>query len=194
MITVDQYLDRVTSQYRNQPKFIATLTALVQPFVDIQNLCNSMHELFDIDQAVGEQLDFLGQWVGITRRVNVPSFGDISLDDDRYRQIIKAKIAANHWDGTIPNALEIFSIVFGNEYKIIILDHMDMSITFGIFRTDGDPIDSLTAALFSGGYFDLRSAGVLVNGYLTAELPVFGFDYDNDFISGFDVGRWAVYV
>jgi hypothetical protein len=82
---------------------------------------------FDLDQAAGDQLDIIGLWVGVGRRVKTPpigvyfsldivsvgfdqgvwqgpfdpSMGITLLDDDTYRLLIRAKIGANHWDGTL---------------------------------------------------------------------------------------------
>ena len=191
---LDDYLNLIPSENRQKPDFLAAITTFIQPFIDEQSTLNGMSDKFDIDTAEGQQLDVLGQWVGIGRRVFVPVYGDVLLADEQYRQILYAKIVRNSWDGTIADAYTIFDIVFGAPYKIIIIDNQDMSMLFGIFRTDAMPIDPLMQALFSGGYFDLRPSGVLITGYITGDLPLFGLDYDDSFISGFDVGHLVEYI
>ncbi|WP_261412950.1 DUF2612 domain-containing protein [Serratia quinivorans] len=37
--------------------------------------------------------------------------GFTELDDDTYRTIIRAKIAANHWDGTTETLSDVYQII-----------------------------------------------------------------------------------
>jgi hypothetical protein len=58
----------------------------------------------------------------------------------------------------------------------------------------GPQPDAVTLALFTGGYLNLRPAGVGINNYYlptVPDIPVFGFDVENSSISGFDVGAWV---
>ena len=64
---IQTYLDLVPSQHSNKPNFISVLNTIIQPLVDIQNLMQQMPEYFDLNLAVGVQLDAVGEWVGITR-------------------------------------------------------------------------------------------------------------------------------
>lgn len=138
MASVDDYLGRITSYHRGQPNFTATVAALVQPFVDLQTFMGSLPAAFDVDYSIGVQEDADGAWVGISRNIPIPipnvwfSFDDPKrgfdmgvwkgpydsdtgitvLDDDTYRTMIRAKIAANIWDGTVENATDAFNIIF----------------------------------------------------------------------------------
>ena len=83
MRTPSDYQAKLTSLFTPQkaPLFNAVIEMVMQPFSDIQAVLNSLPQAFDIDQAVGAQLDIDGQWVGQSRQisVNVPipyfSFG-----------------------------------------------------------------------------------------------------------------------
>lgn len=215
MSTVDDYLNLITSEHRDKPNFVATVKANVEVFVQAQNLLLSMIPIFDLDTAIGDQLDILGEWVGVSRNVNVPipgvyfswdgdftvgwDFGtwqgDLTpfevtvLPDDAYRTLIRAKIAANHWDGTTEGAYAIWDQLFPN-ITILIQDNLNMSYDLAIV---GGIVDSLTAALITGGYIPLKPEGVKVNEYFfpVNTGPLFGFDINNDFLQGWDSGSWA---
>lgn len=217
-MTVQEYIDLITSEYADQPNFLATMTANLQTPVQVQSLLKAMIALFDLDTPPrGDQLDIIGEWVGISRRVNVPipgvyfewdsatyengwdygtwqpTGGDTEvteLPDDAYLTLIKAKIASNNWDGTINGAYEIWDSLFST-IEIFIFDKQDMSFDIGIF---GGVIDSLTLALITGGYIQLRPEGVKINNYFVSidSDPVFAWDLDTDLLKGWDEGKWAV--
>jgi hypothetical protein len=190
-VTLDSYLALVTSEHNQRPKYMATLSLYLQPMVDLQNLLNSFAGLFDIDFAVGQQLDFIGQWVGASRQLKQTINGISVLDDNTYRILLKAVIALNHWDGTVPGAYAIWAIVFATEgYDILIQDNQDMSMFF-VFVTA--TLSTIVLALIINGYFDLRPAGVLMRGYFMPSVPgtpVFGFGIENDTVAGWGHGAW----
>lgn len=215
-LTVQDYLELITSEYAAQPDFLAVVTLGVEVSVRVQQLLASMIPLFDIDTPpVGEQLDIIGQWVGVSRNVEVPITGVFftwdaeatvgwdygvwqatgqpsnitSLPDDAYLLLIKATIAANNWDGTTNGAYAIWDQLF-TEFTIIIQDYCDMSYALIIA---GGIIDSLTLALITGGYIDLRPEGVEISAYFVSEgdNPIFAFDLDTPLLKGWDEGYWA---
>lgn len=138
MVDVSQYTGLITSEHADKPKFTAMVSAVAQCFVDQQNALGNFIPSFDLDEAMGAQLDTLGAWVGIGRRVRTPLTGvyfsfDIAgvgfdqgvwqgpfdpstgitvLDDDTYRLLIRAKIGANHWDGTLASSAAILNLIF----------------------------------------------------------------------------------
>lgn len=215
---LQDYLNLVTSAYQDKPDFIAALTAVLQPLVDQQALLATIPGLYDLDVAVGEQLDVVGVWVGRSRALREPlqnvyfSFDDallgfdagvwqgpydpvsglVNLPDDPYRNLLKAVIAANHWDGTIPSAYANWQQVFaGTGYVILIVDNEDMSMDIGVV---GAVLDPITLALLRAGFLDLRPDGVLINFYFVPSVvgaPIFGFDISTPMIAGFDTGAWA---
>lgn len=215
---IDTYLNRVPAQHREKPKFRATLEASLSPFVQLGNLMESVPSLYDVDTAIGSQLDVVGEWVGITRVINStiegvyfslddtadvgfdsgvwrgpydPISGIVSLDDDTYRTLIKLKILANMWDGTSENAYSSWQSVFNGEQGIIIEDHQDMTITIGITGLD------MTAAqkgLFSKQISPFKPAGVRISTYFVpseTDAPFFALDTEGPNLAGFDEGAWA---
>jgi hypothetical protein len=64
---IPYYLSLVPSQWRAAPKFLSWLAALLQPLVDVGICAAGLNAAFDIDTAVGSQLDVLGQFIGVSR-------------------------------------------------------------------------------------------------------------------------------
>lgn len=214
---VTKYTDLITSEHADKEKFAETVAVFCQPFADISAVLASMAGLFDLDVAVGDQLDVIGLWVGVGRLLEVPlenvyfSFdtaglgfdegtwqgpfdpttGLESLPDDSYRTLIRAKIAQNHWDGSIPSAYAFLAPVFP-DHTILIQDNQNMSMLIGIVGSA--PLDAVSYALLTGGYLSVKPAGVRIAGYATPSVEggsLFGFDVNNSSIGGFDSGTWA---
>lgn len=216
MADIDKYLGLITAFYRDKPKFSGMTRAVSQCFVDAQAAFASMVPGYDLDGAVGVQLDAVGLWVGISRRVQTPLEGvyfslDVGglgfeegvwkgpfdpdsgvtvLDDDTYRLLIRAKIGANHWDGTLEGSAAILRLIFGNATHVFIQDNGDMSIDIGIA---GVRPSAVFLALLTGGYISIKPEGVRVNYFIVpnVEGPLFGLDVSNQYISGFDIGAWG---
>lgn len=215
-MTLEEYLNLIPVNNRQQPDFVAMVTMNVAVPLRVQELLEDMSTtLFDIDVAVGDQLDIIGKWVGISRNVSVPienvyftwdgdaslgwDFGTwqpslaptsvTSLPDDAYRTLLKAKIAANKWDGTTTAAYAIWDALFP-EFTILIQDLQDMSYNMIIL---GGIIDSLTLALIVGGYIQLKPEGVRINAYYvsTDDNPGFAWDLETDNLKGWDEGSWT---
>lgn len=129
MAEVKEYLDLITSQYRLKPKFIAWLSAALNKVNDGMNLCDTLPADFNIDTAVGVQLDVLGQIIGRSRRLpfNPATGGSSILSDDDYRIALKAKIAINNWDGTIPGMYAVWDAAFPDA-QLQIIDNQDMTM------------------------------------------------------------------
>lgn len=215
-MTIQDYLDLITSAWAQKPNFTAMINTDVSPLVQIQNLLTSMVPIFDLGTLpVGDQLDIIGQWVGVSRNVAIPisgvyfswdgddpsvgwnygtwqpadqPFSITTLPDDAYLTLIKAKIAANQWDGTTNGAYEIWDSVFPN-FTILIQDNQNMSYDLAVV---GGIVDSLTVALLTGGYISLRPEGVLIRSYYfsTDTNASFAWDVESELLAGWNEGSW----
>lgn len=213
-MNIADYLNLITSEYVGQPNYTAMISLDVSFLVQMQSVFSSMIPLFNIDQAVGQQQDFIGQWVGISRNVSIPAAGiwfswdDVDSDgwdfgswqpstapanittlpDDAYLTLLRAKIAANRWNGTIEGAYAIWAAVFP-QYEILIIDYQNMSYAMAII---GSIVDSLTLALLTEGYLPLRPEGVKITEYFVATdtNPAFAWDLESAQLAGWDEGSW----
>jgi Protein of unknown function (DUF2612) len=166
MRQVADYLKKVTRLHAGQPKYNAMLAMVLQPFADLQVFLKNLPQQFDVDVAIGVQLDIVGIWVGRSRNISVPipdpyfrwgeakrgwgrgiwkgpfstPAGIAALEDETFRLLIKAKISANAWDGTIGSAqaiLEAFFIDWPNTF-VFVEDNGDAPQQTNFF-TWGDP-------------------------------------------------------
>ncbi|WP_164142139.1 DUF2612 domain-containing protein, partial [Serratia marcescens] len=97
--------------------------------------------------------------------------------------IIRAKIAANHWDGTNETLSDVYQIIFPDgKTKIFAVDNFDM--TMSVYIT-GNRITPVMRAVILMGYLDIKPSTVRIKNYTitTDEGPMFGFDINNEFIS-----------
>jgi Protein of unknown function (DUF2612) len=182
------YLSLITWEHKIRPKFMANIETSTQPFVDIIAAVSQLPEAFDLDVAAGAQLNLLGLRIGQSRYISLGA-----LLDPEYRLLLKAKAAANIWDGTIPGAYAAYDILFdGTPFNVAIVDNEDMSMDFVLLGPAPDP---QTLALFIGGYLNFKPEGVRINKYAyngRPTGPLFAFDTPaSDFFAGFDVGAFA---
>jgi len=215
--TVESYLNLITSEHRQKPKFTSMVASGCGAAIHIQTVMASMIPLFDVDTAAGDQLDIIGQWVGISRDIPIPIPGSdvyfswdstaekgwdlgvwqdenqptevTSLPDDVYRTFVKAKIAANRWDGSLQNMYAVWDSVF-TDITIFVQDNQDMSYNIGFM---GRPVDSLTLALIVQGYLPLKPEGIRVNIIYSPvdDNKLFAWDIETDVLAGWDDGSWA---
>lgn len=210
MAQATDYTGLIPAENANASNFVAMVGAVAGAFADINNSLRNIEAAFNLDTAVGAQLNQIGLWVGLGRNVATPltgiyftfdavnlgfdqgnwkgpydpDTGITTLDDETYRTMLRAKIAANMWDGTMPNYRKVMAFVlqsFGAQ--VVAVDHQDMTMDVYFF---GAVFPAVFIALLQGGYFPLKPAGVHINGYHFQ--PVFGFDQQDAYISGFDVG------
>lgn len=177
------YTALITSEHRDKPRFVETVAATTAPFSAIQNVLHGLLRDFDIDHAVGVQLDIIGLWIGVLRDVPVPirgvyfswddtvetgwdrgvwlGLGDptegfTELPDDLYRAVLRAKIRANNWKGDIPGAYEIVRRAFPNGH-VTIRDNQDMTMTVTM---DTASLAAVERAIISRGYLPIKPLGV----------------------------------
>ena len=94
-------------------KFAEFVLLCLKHGIDIADMLDTYVKEFDLDRAVGSQLDFIGAVVGANRKLPFPVQGsDGVLGDDDFRLLIRSRIAANTWDGTNESLCEIMRNVF----------------------------------------------------------------------------------
>ena len=185
---MSKYTDLITNYHRGKPLFVDHVDLSTRPLTDTSTALRNLLTAFDIDSAVGVQLDVLGEWIGRTRIVSQPisgvyfSFdtdgvgwdqgvwqgpydpdaGFTSLSDDTYRIVLKAKIAINSWDGqndSLPAILE--TALNGSGLRMQIVDNQDMTISVWVFpEEDISKVSLELIAAIKQGYLTVKAAGV----------------------------------
>jgi hypothetical protein len=187
---IGYYLNLYTSQYKLAGLMLGMTTTLLTPLADINTCAATFEEEFDLDSAVGAQLDILGTIIfgglGMRTLPFQPSDGvSPVLDDTTYRLLLKARIARNQWNGTQPALTAIWQNLFPGG-TIAIDDQQNMTaivVLSGVFS-------SIIQDLIVNGFIVPRPETVQYT-YTFAELPLLGFDQNNGFIAGLDQGHFV---
>lgn len=151
--------------FNSKPKFVATVEASVDPLVQLQALLAELPQDFDIDTAVGAQLDAVGVRVGRERKLVTPlpgfffTWGDAKrgwgkgiwygphdtqygislLDDGTYRRLLKAKVLANSWDGTVAGQQAVLDAFFAGTGTHTFVEDLGAGVKPGNVFTWNDP-------------------------------------------------------
>lgn len=114
--------DLIPSYNRSREKFFRLYEAIMKQADDLLRLLDMLITQFSLDGAKGNLLDVLGGIVGISRVYPYSSeYVDGILNDEEYSLLIRAKAAANVWDGTLGNLQEMLDTLFP-EFQIEIRD------------------------------------------------------------------------
>jgi hypothetical protein len=195
---ITQYLAEITSEHNEKPRFVATVSITAQHMADTALTEQYYFYYFDLDQAVGYQLDCVGEWVGANRILSLPQ-GITQIPDDQYRVLLRAVIAANHWDGTIPGAYDAWAIILKDTpFTFLIQDYPDGEMAEGIVGPY--PPDPILQALFTSGKLDIKPAGIRLWHVLPSVwpaglggAPIFGLDANTPVCAGLDVSVWGIF-
>lgn len=185
MTDITAYTNLVSNQHQDKANFISTLSTIVTPIVAIRDTVANLATLLDVDIAVGDQLDKVGEWVGVSRDISTeitgvyfafdtlnvgfdqgnwygpynPLTGITILPDDSYRVLLKSRIANDNWDGTLHSAALIWQqLLSGKAYTATLTDNSNMTMVLTLSATP----DVVTKALITGGYLDIKPAGVAI--------------------------------
>ncbi|BDH44899.1 hypothetical protein TUM12370_09430 [Salmonella enterica subsp. enterica serovar Choleraesuis] len=187
------YSALVPAAQRESPHYLATVEGVSDAFTGVQQSLLALIPGFDLDSAIGSQLDIIGLWVGRNRIINAPiddyfftldsetlgfdagnwknrfdsDFGYVNLDDSNYRSVLRAKIGANSWDGTNEKLQAILNSIYPKgDIQIRYQDNQDMTMT--VFVT-GKAIPNITREIIRQGYLAIKPAGVTVSYQISEE-------------------------
>ena len=123
---VNYYKSLIILQYRNKPKVLDTIDAFVRPTA-MDLLPQAVNDAFNLDSAIGVQLDTLGKYIGVTRKIN--TFTQlIILSDSDYRTLLKIKRALNSIGSSLS---DIQSFIVSNLNRaMFVIDNANMSMSF----------------------------------------------------------------
>lgn len=122
--TDEYYSNLLILQYHSKPRAKATIEAVVSLLPDdlIQEVTNG----FDIETAVGKQLDMLGEYIGVDR-FYIESNEIKVLDDEDYRIILKLKAVCNTCNLSHKSLDESLYNFFGNTIRMDSSGNMEMT-------------------------------------------------------------------
>ena len=162
-MNADQYVNLITSQHRNAPKFVAWVRFLVSLFDT--NIGSETIASYDLKTAQGNQLNTVGTLAGIKRNV----LGDETpLNDTMYRRVIRAKIVKNQFSGQQGSLSDIWTTVFGSDLGIEVRDNQDMTMSIDLTGSD---YSAEMMGLLLGGYIVPKPLGVGISYSLSTNFP-----------------------
>lgn len=124
------YADLLILQFKSKPRAYATIKAYVDMLIQNQ-LLFAIREAFDIETAVGVQLDVLGEkYAGISRLVNTFSSGTIVLNDSDYRKLVKMKLILNNSDSSLADIQNLIATYFPDALQVFDTQNMRLSYYF----------------------------------------------------------------
>lgn len=148
--------DRIYAQYRTKPKAIAWYAITRSLAAELGSAIDAVRVMYNIDTAVGAQLDIIGRIVVVDRAfvgqialdpglfalTDGDEFGDTDavfaslfvdqdrqMSDDLYRLVIKSKIIKNNSDATIDSILFGMNFLLPDAEVLRVTDGEDMSFT-----------------------------------------------------------------
>jgi hypothetical protein len=175
--TATDYTGRITPWQSANARFVAEVSAGVAPYCDSQNVVASLPGLFDLDVAEGDQLDRTGEYITPGRGVpialpNIYFSADIAglgadegyasqpvssgystsyLPDPYYRKLLRAKILANAWDGTVDGLTAIMRTYFDDPETLVFVDDKTGSASPPSFFAADDPSGADIGVAYPGG-------------------------------------------
>lgn len=207
--------DRIYAQYRDKPKAVAWYAIARSLGGSIEAAAEAVRKSYDIDTAVGEQLNVIGRVVvapqsfvgstpmnpGLFDLTDGDQFGDDDamfsaltidqdgqLSDELYRLVIKAKIVKNNGDATIENILDGMNFLLPKAQVLRVTDGEDMSFSIEFY---GEITNLERFALLNAGLVP-KPQSVKFNGFLEGfEMVEFG-DMDAEF--GDEQAEFAGYI
>lgn len=152
--------DRIYAQYRTKPKAMEWYKITRSLAAELGSAIDAVRVMYNIDTAVGAQLDIIGRIVVIDRAftgqialdpglfalLDGDDFGDTEavfaalfvdqdqqMSDDLYRLVIKAKIIKNNSDATIDSILFGMNFLLPNAEFLRVTDGENMSFSIEFY-------------------------------------------------------------
>ena len=128
------YSNLLIMQYIGKTKARDTINLIAGGAV-MDELPSQIEAAFNIDTAVGEQLDFIGDYIGLSRE-GFDFSGPITLTDDNYRLALQLKTIQNTSGSSLADIQNSLAVFFTDQ--IFIFDYLDMRLGYFIDTTVGD--------------------------------------------------------
>jgi hypothetical protein len=219
MADSNEYTSLIAGHWAQKPRFQQWIYELTEPFrIARERFVQMAVESFDLDKAVGAQLDAVGARIGLARGLPVAisdvffaldDVDGIGLDlgvwltkldttttlvtmgDNVYRMTLKAKVQLNHYDGTleaVTNVLRELFAAFNSEGAFI--DVIDNQDMNFIVNCVKADTNPILLALLESRFLDVVAAGVGAS-FEDGLQPSFGFDLNTGLVKGWGLGNWS---
>lgn len=140
----EYYANLLILQYKNKPKARAVIQALAEQIFGSGSALDMVNG-FDLETAVGKQLDIIGKYIGLKRQVKV-NIGDSDtniLNDDQYRILLKLKLVQNTNFSSTAQIREALYALFPNEIRLF--DNRTMVYNYQLSTLFNDLVNVIIA-------------------------------------------------
>lgn len=219
MADSNEYTALIAGHWAHKERFQQWIYELTEPLrIARERLAQMAVDTFDLDKAVGAQLDAVGARIGLARGLPVAipdvffalddvdgiglDFGVwltkldttttlVTMGDNVYRMALKAKVQLNHYDGTLEAVTKVLRELFqAFNCDNAFIDVIDnQDMTFIVNCVKADT-NPILLALLESRFLDVVAAGVGAR-FEDALVPGFGFDLNTGYVKGFDRGYWS---
>lgn len=210
----DYYVRLIPSHNRIKPLFAQVVETMIAGPWFVRRAIKHWPLRFNLEDAVGHQLDILGEWIGISRFLQIQLTGiyfswddtpDIgwesgvwqgafdsdeglsALGDEDYRRLLYTMIMINHWDGSREQLRAIWERFLPSTVQGFIQDNQDMTLTIGYV---GPELVGIQAAIARVGASLVKPMAVRIREYISPpnDGELLTWDAGPFFING--EGQW----
>ena len=149
---LDVWLDDLPQQFRGLPKLETLITAFARQLQEVERVFQDLSEKTDLKTAVGQNLDYIGTVVSLTRKeagiLSGCGRGEEVLPDERYRQLLGYKLLLNTNECTYYDLIAGLQLLWGTG-SLPIYYHEDPSMPATIILGGEMPFSSDVQNLMS---------------------------------------------
>jgi hypothetical protein len=219
MADSNEYTALIAGHWAQKEKFQQWIYELTEPFrIARERFVQMAVDSFDLDKAVGAQLDAVGARIGLARSLPIAipdvffALDDVdgigldlgvwltkldtttalvTMSDNVYRMALKAKVQLNHYDGTLSKIVDVLLSLFDAfQSENALIDIVDSQDMQININVVKANINPILLALLEQRFLDTVAAGVSVN-FVDGVFPSFGFDQSDALVKGWDRGHWT---
>ena len=193
MAIFDEIMKDMPEQFRNKPRIEAFAKAIAKQMEEVKVMFTQLKESRNMDSAVGQQLDYCGDIVGLSRVESALLVKNVDfdiIDDERYRLLVKYKSLRNSTQCTYEEMMAGCRMIF-NADPIYYSESEANPATFTLSL--GADMSEELQDLLSSSTMAIRASGVEPKiSYFSKEF--FGFIDTNRYALGFEEGKFATGV
>ena len=134
------YADLLTIQYIQKPKARADVFSETKGLY-VDDLASQVRDAFDLDTAIGSQLDILAKYVGAVREI--PGQVGTDLSDADLLSFIKFKIIQNNCNHSNKAIDDLMYQFFGTSIRVF--DNQDMTMAYIFSEAQSALLEALQA-------------------------------------------------
>ena len=187
MAILDDVLNNMPEQFRNKPRIEVLANAVAKQMEELEVMFGQLKELRNMDTAIGQQLDYCGDIVGLSRVESALLAKNVNfdvIDDDRYRLFVKYKALRNSTQCTYEELMAGCKMLYNADpiyYSELESSPASFQLSLGADMSD-EVLETITTSAIA-----IRASGVEPKITVFAK-NFFGFSDTNRLALGFGVG------